>query len=197
MMVNIKYLLPSCLIFVMIITGCKGIYSQEPDTAVINVPPDTTSVADPTDTTVIYRSPDTLILLKPADTLNIELGEVVITGTRVFKRIIDIPYSVVRINNMSYRYDKKAGADDMLSGVPGMFIQSRYGNHDVRISIRGFGSKSNSGIRGIRILLDDIPESEPDGQTRIEAIDFNSIGSSSSHFSIGSSTIGSSLVELN
>ncbi len=56
-------------------------------------------------------------------------------------------------------------------------MQSRYGNHDVRISIRGFGSRSNSGIRGVRILLDDIPESEPDGQTRIEAIDFNSIGS--------------------
>lgn len=55
-------------------------------------------------------------------------------------------------------------------------MQSRYGNHDVRISIRGFGSRSNSGIRGVRILLDGIPESEPDGQTRIEAIDFNSVG---------------------
>jgi len=29
----------------------------------------------------------------------------------------------------------------------------------------------------VRILLDGIPESEPDGQTRIEAIDFQSIGS--------------------
>jgi len=42
--------------------------------------------------------------------------------------------------------------------------------------MRGFGSRSNSGIRGVRILLDGIPESEPDGQTRIEAIDFNSLG---------------------
>jgi len=83
---------------------------------------------------------------------------------------------VVRINNMEYRYDKSTGVNDVLASVPGMFMQSRYGNHDVRISIRGFGSKSNSGIRGVRILLDDIPESEPDGQTRIEAIDFNSIG---------------------
>ncbi len=65
----------------------------------------------------------------------------------------------------------------MLENVPGLFLQSRYGNHDVRIAIRGFGSRSNTGIRGVRILLDGIPESEPDGQTRIEAIDFNSIGS--------------------
>jgi iron complex outermembrane receptor protein len=120
--------------------------------------------------------PDTIIFYQSVDTAINELDEVVITGTRVSKRIIDIPYSVVRINNLNYRFDKKSGVNDVLSSVPGMFLQSRYGNHDVRISIRGFGSKSNSGIRGVRILLDDIPESEPDGQTRIEAIDFNSVG---------------------
>lgn len=110
------------------------------------------------------------------DTLFRELNEVVITATRIPERIIDIPYSVVRINYSNYQFDRKIGANDMLSAVPGLFLQSRYGNHDVRFSIRGFGSRSNSGIRGIRILLDDIPESEPDGQTRIEALDFNSIG---------------------
>lgn len=115
-------------------------------------------------------------IARSADTLVSELDEVVITGTRISKKIIDIPYSVVRMNYLDYRYDRKVGSSDMLSGVPGLFLQSRYGNHDVRFSIRGFGSRSNSGIRGIRILLDDIPESEPDGQTRIEAIDFNSIG---------------------
>lgn len=120
--------------------------------------------------------PDTVYLTAIDTAAWNELEEVVITATRVSKKIIDIPYSVVRINNMSYRYDRKVGSNDVLSAVPGLFLQSRYGNHDVRFSIRGFGSRSNSGIRGIRILLDDIPESEPDGQTRIEAIDFNSIG---------------------
>jgi len=115
-------------------------------------------------------------LTATTDTLFRELDEVVISATRVPERIIDIPYSVVRLNYSNYQYDRKIGANDMLSAVPGLFLQSRYGNHDVRFSIRGFGSRSNSGIRGIRILLDDIPESEPDGQTRIEAIDFNSIG---------------------
>ncbi|MBL7111090.1 MAG: TonB-dependent receptor [Bacteroidales bacterium] len=115
-------------------------------------------------------------LTSTEDTLFRELNEVVITATRVPERIIDIPYSVVRLNYSNYQFDRKIGANDMLAAVPGLFLQSRYGNHDVRFSIRGFGSRSNSGIRGIRILLDDIPESEPDGQTRIEAIDFNSIG---------------------
>lgn len=121
------------------------------------------------------KDPDTTININTKDSSSINIEEVVITGTRVSKKIIDIPYPVTRINFVDYKYDKKIGVDDVLSSVPGIFIQSRYGNHDVRISIRGFGSKSNSGIRGVRILLDDIPESEPDGQTRIEAIDFQSI----------------------
>ena len=110
------------------------------------------------------------------DTLKNVLDEVVVTATRVNKRIIDIPYSVIRIDFQNFEFGRKIGSDDILSPVPGLFLQSRYGNHDVRFSIRGFGSRSNSGVRGIRILLDDIPESEPDGQTRLEAIDFNSIG---------------------
>lgn len=111
------------------------------------------------------------------DTLQYETDAVVVTGTRANQKIIDIPYSVIRISPLQYKYDRKVSISDVLSAVPGVFMQSRYGNHDVRISIRGFGSRSNTGIRGVRILLDGIPESEPDGQTRIESIDFNSIGS--------------------
>ncbi len=111
------------------------------------------------------------------DTLTYETDDVVVTATRVEKKIIDIPYPVTRLKSTSYKFSRKVTIDDVLENVPGLFLQSRYGNHDVRVSIRGFGSRSNTGIRGVRILLDGIPESEPDGQTRIEAIDFNSIGS--------------------
>jgi len=112
-----------------------------------------------------------------ADTIKYQTDEVVVTGTRVEQKIIDIPYPVYRINNYQFQFDRKVSINDVLISIPGVFMQSRYGNHDVRISIRGFGSRSNTGIRGIRILLDGIPESEPDGQTRIEAIDFNALGS--------------------
>jgi len=110
------------------------------------------------------------------DTNKYQTEEIVITGTRTDKKIIDIPYSVSRINSSDWQSTRKQGVNEVLNFVPGVFFQSRYGNHDVRISIRGFGSRSNSGIRGVRILLDGIPESEPDGQTRIEAIDFTAIG---------------------
>jgi iron complex outermembrane receptor protein len=111
------------------------------------------------------------------DSLTYETDDVVVTATRVEKKIIDIPYSVTRLKSTNYKFARKVTIGDVLENVPGLFLQSRYGNHDVRVSIRGFGSRSNTGIRGVRILLDGIPESEPDGQTRIEAIDFNSVGS--------------------
>lgn len=115
-------------------------------------------------------------LYSQIDTNYYETEEVVITGTRTEKKIIDIPYSVNRVDQTQWQSTRKQAVNEVLNFVPGVFFQSRYGNHDVRISIRGFGSRSNSGIRGVRILLDGIPESEPDGQTRIEAIDFTAIG---------------------
>ncbi len=129
---------------------------------------------------IVPQSKDSLagrVFELPVDTLEYETDAVIVTGTRVEKKIIDIPYSVLRLKNTQFKFSRKVSIDDVLENVPGLFLQSRYGNHDVRISIRGFGSRSNTGIRGVRILLDGIPESEPDGQTRIEAIDFNSIGS--------------------
>ncbi|MBK6536687.1 MAG: Plug domain-containing protein [Ignavibacteria bacterium] len=70
------------------------------------------------------------------------------------------------------KYARNVSVKDILNDVPGLFLQSRYGSHDVRISIRGYGSRSNSGIRGIRMLLDGIPETDPDGETNIDAIDY-------------------------
>ena len=61
--------------------------------------------------------------------------------------------------------------------VPGALVQSRYGTSDVRVVIRGFGARgagdrSNAGTsRGVRVLLDGIPETEPDGRTAFDQID--------------------------
>lgn len=111
-----------------------------------------------------------------SDTLKSGLGEVTVVGTRAKERIIDIPYSVFSVDKKELAYGKKVSARNVLADVPGLFLQSMYGGQDLRVSIRGFGSRSNTGIRGIRILQDGIPESEPDGETVIDAIDFTSLG---------------------
>lgn len=103
------------------------------------------------------------------------LEEIVITGTRTEKKIIDIPYSVFRVDKKELIFGRDMNAKDILQDVPGLFIQTKYGS-DVRISIRGFGTRSNSGVRGIKILLDGFTESEPDGETSMDAIDYSSLG---------------------
>jgi len=125
---------------------------------------------------VLFFSPFVLAQTDTAAVMTYETDEVVVTATRMNQKSIDVPFSVYNLNMQEARLDRKISVSDVLYNVPGVFMQSRYGNHDVRISIRGFGSRSNTGIRGVRILLDGIPESEPDGQTRIEAIDFNAVG---------------------
>ena len=129
----------------------------------------------------------TLILLFPvqllsqekereeADSLEYGLDEVTVVGTRTKEKIIDIPYSVFSVEKKELSYGKKVSARNVLADVPGLFLQSRYGNHDLRVSIRGFGNRSSTGIRGVRILQDGIPESEPDGETVIDAVDFTSL----------------------
>ena len=62
--------------------------------------------------------------------------------------------------------------DEALSRVPGLFMQNRYNfAQDLRVSIRGFGARAQFGIRGIKVLVDGIPETLPDGQGSVDSID--------------------------
>jgi iron complex outermembrane receptor protein len=110
------------------------------------------------------------------DSVRYQTDEVVVVGTRSDEKIIDIPYSVFTVDKKELAFGRKISAKDVLADVPGLFLQSRYGNHDLRISLRGFGTRSNSGVRGVRILQEGIPVSEPDGETLTDAIDFTSLG---------------------
>lgn len=110
------------------------------------------------------------------DTLTYEMDEITVIGTRTEERIIDIPFSVFRVDKKELPYGKKMSAKDILADVPGLFLQSRYGSHDLRISLRGFGTRSSSGARGVRVLQDGFPQSEPDGETVLDDIDFTTLG---------------------
>ncbi|MER3524873.1 MAG: hypothetical protein C4326_12690 [Ignavibacteria bacterium] len=110
------------------------------------------------------------------DSVRYEIEQVTSIGTRSTERIIDIPYSVFSVDKKELSFGRKVSAKDVLADVPGMFLQSRFGNTDLRISLRGFGTRSNSGARAVRILVDGIPESDPDGESVLDAIDFTSLG---------------------
>ena len=56
---------------------------------------------------------------------------------------------------------------NLLQGIAGVQADVRSNlAQDSRLSIRGFGSRSSFGVRGVRMLLDGIPLTTPDGQTQ-------------------------------
>jgi iron complex outermembrane receptor protein len=83
------------------------------------------------------------------------------------------PYAAtVRSGDALRTLGAAAFLDDALRAVPGVQIQNR-GNYAVgeRWIIRGFGARSQFGVRGIRLLVDGIPASLPDGQATLDHVD--------------------------
>ncbi|WP_244466136.1 TonB-dependent receptor family protein [Dyella japonica] len=63
---------------------------------------------------------------------------------------------------------------EMLVGVPGILARDRQNYaQDEQISIRGFGSRSTFGVRSIRLYVDGIPATLPDGQGQVSHFDFD------------------------
>jgi iron complex outermembrane receptor protein len=70
------------------------------------------------------------------------------------------------------RSQQQLALDEMLGVVPGLFSQNGSNfSQDVRVSIRGYGSRAAFGIRGIKLILDGFPETSPDGQGQVDNID--------------------------
>jgi iron complex outermembrane receptor protein len=117
-----------------------------------------------------------------ADSVRYSLDPVTITGTRGSHSWIQAPVSISIVGTKELRRTKGYGLDEVLSFVPGVLAQSRFGNQDVRLVIRGFGARgagerSNSGTtRGIRILNNGFPETEPDGRTSFDLVDITAAG---------------------
>jgi iron complex outermembrane receptor protein len=115
------------------------------------------------------------------DTL-VYMDEVVVTATRTPAMLIEAPLAISVVGQKTFSAARGYGLDEVLAGVPGVLAQSRSGNQDVRLTIRGFGARgagerSNAGTsRGVRVLSDGIPETEPDGRTSFDLVDLTGAG---------------------
>ena len=101
------------------------------------------------------------------------IEEIVVTATRIEKPLDRVPAAITVINQEDIQLGRQQLAlDESLSRVPGVYMQNRFNfAQDLRVSIRGFGARANFGIRGIKILVDGIPETLPDGQGSVDSID--------------------------
>jgi iron complex outermembrane receptor protein len=91
---------------------------------------------------------------------------------------VEAPHPVSTVDGgQIQRANRQVALDEALEGIPGVFVLNPYNfAQDTRIAIRGFGARADFGIRGIRLLVDGIPATSPDGQGEVDGIDLGSVG---------------------
>ncbi|MEJ6023425.1 TonB-dependent receptor [Ramlibacter sp. PS4R-6] len=118
-------------------------------------------------------------LALPASVVAQVLPPVTVTATRTAANPFDVPASVSVIDGDDARSAARPeiNLSESLATVPGLAVRDRQNYaQDLQLSIRGFGARSTFGVRGVRLYVDGIPATMPDGQGQLSHIDPSSVG---------------------
>jgi iron complex outermembrane recepter protein len=100
------------------------------------------------------------------------LDPIVTSATRLDpRRMADVARTVSVTDSSAIQRGRLVGLHETLRAVPGVQAASRYGTDDVTIGIRGSAARSPQAVRGVVVLLDGIPLTEPDGVARLDLIE--------------------------
>jgi iron complex outermembrane recepter protein len=104
---------------------------------------------------------------------------VVVTATRMEQNSFDLPVAIDVVNQEDIQDGQlQMQLSESLIRIPGITAQNRNNQaQDPQISSRGFGSRSAFGVRGIRVYVDGIPLTMPDGQGQPGVVDLSAIKS--------------------
>ncbi|HSD62886.1 MAG TPA: TonB-dependent receptor [Ignavibacteriaceae bacterium] len=99
------------------------------------------------------------------DTINYRLPQdVVVTAPRVNLSLKQIPFSTAIVDRYTLNtIPRFVSIDEALKAVPGIKIDNQANGNRLHMSIRGIGILTERGIRGIKILMDEIPINDPTG----------------------------------
>jgi iron complex outermembrane recepter protein len=162
----------------MLFASCKRVWTTLLAVAIMSP-----SVAGAQDTTA--RARDTTIVDSVtrqrqdsmARTIH-RLAPVVTVSRDVGRSVLDLPYAITSVRPDSLRPGQQhLSADQPLFGLPGVVVANRTNpSQDVRIAVRGFGSRSSFGVRSVRVLRDGMPLTNADGQTPLDYLDLENVG---------------------
>ena len=107
-----------------------------------------------------------------------QLSPTVVTATRYETNSFDLPLSIHAVTGSEIR-DARTGANlsEIAPRIPGVVINYRStAAQELSISTRGFGARSQFGVKGIRIYADGIPLNSADGQGQAGSINLDTLG---------------------
>ena len=107
----------------------------------------------------------------------LDLNEVIVNSSKIPSRLSDIPLSVNVLDTaLNVNILQQNSLKEYINRIPGVFtLNANNFAQDLRISIRGFGARSAFGIRGIKLIVDGIPETTPDGQGQLDNLNLGII----------------------
>lgn len=111
------------------------------------------------------------------DTATVTLPEITVTVTRAPETVLKTPAAIGVVGRRDLQGAQATlGLDEALANLPGVYVANRYNySLDQRLSIRGAGSRANFGLRGVKVLLDGVPQTLPDGQSQLTNVDFGNL----------------------
>lgn len=104
------------------------------------------------------------------------LSDVVVSASRGEQRSFDAPAAVQAVGADTIREaGPQVNLSESVNRIPGVAVLNRQNYaQDLQLSIRGFGARSTFGIRGVRLIVDGIPATMPDGQGQASTISLGS-----------------------
>ncbi|GIX29253.1 MAG: TonB-dependent receptor [Burkholderiales bacterium] len=113
---------------------------------------------------------------EPEEATPVRASPVVVTATRIEQESFDLPLAIDAIGAQVLQEGRAAvNVSEGLTRVPGTVVQNRETfAQEQQIVLRGFGARSQFGVRGIRLYADGIPGSTPDGQGGAGLFDLDS-----------------------
>jgi iron complex outermembrane recepter protein len=102
--------------------------------------------------------------------------DIVVTATRIEQSSFALPMAIGTISEGAITGNQlQVNLSETLPQIPGVVAHNRQNYaQDLQISIRGFGARSTFGVRGVRVYVDGIPATMPDGQGQLSHIDLTS-----------------------
>jgi len=99
-----------------------------------------------------------------------------VEATRTDTTYLQTPASVFRIDASQVDTSSQVNLTEVVKGIPSLQLRNRENYaQDLQLSMRGFGARSTFGVRGIRLYVDGIPATMPDGQGQTSNIDLSSL----------------------
>ncbi|MCJ8160546.1 TonB-dependent receptor [Acinetobacter zhairhuonensis] len=105
-----------------------------------------------------------------------QLPVIKVQAVRAESDLLQTSASIQKIQAPQAQDNANVNISELLQGVAGLQINNRENYaQDLQISMRGFGARSTFGVRGIRLYVDGIPATMPDGQGQSSNIDLDSL----------------------